>query len=252
MSWDMLPELALKSVVTLGITLALLHLLRHRSAAQRAWVAHIGLFATLALPLAVTLLPRWEVAAAPVAQLAAPVQAVFDAPVMPHTLPEVAAPAMAAPLPPTLLEMLMGWLPDAGTLLALAWGLPALALLLVMLVAVTRLFALQGRATVMVEHSWLGALAQAQLRMNFKHGTALLVSRELSSPVSWGVLRPVILLNEEAVNSRGDAEAIIAHELAHVSRLDWAGLLLGRIVTAVFWFKPMAWMVAQQAHQLRE
>jgi len=259
MNWDMLPELALKSVVTLGITLALLHLIRHRSAAQRAWVAHIGLFATLALPLAVTLLPRWEVAAAPVAQLAAPVQAIFSAPVMEQALPKAAVPSLAEmPVPVSaessspLTAMVMALMPDTGTLVALAWGLPALMLLLVMLVAVMRLFALQGRATVMVEHSWLGALAQAQLRMNFKHGTALLVSRELISPVSWGVLRPVILLNEAAVNNRSDAEAIIAHELAHVSRLDWAGLLLGRIVTALFWFNPMAWMVARQAHQLRE
>jgi len=249
MSWDILPELALKSVVTLGITLVLLHLVRHRSAAQRAWVAHIGLFATLALPLAVTLLPRWEVAAAPVAQMAAPVQAIFDAPL----IPDAAIPlTVALPAAGAMTDTTVAYLPDTGTLVALAWGLPALALLLVMLVAVTRLFALQNRASVMMEQAWLGALAQAQVRMNFKHGTALLVSREISSPVSWGVLRPVILLNEASVDNRGDAVAIIAHELAHVSRLDWAGLLLGRIVTALFWFNPMAWLVARQAHQLRE
>jgi hypothetical protein len=88
--------------------------------------------------------------------------------------------------------------------------------------------------------------------MNFKHGTALLVSNEIRSPVSWGVLRPVILLNEEALTKNNDAEAIIAHELAHVARLDWASLLLARIATALFWFNPLVWMVARQAHQLRE
>ncbi len=49
-----------------------------------------------------------------------------------------------------------------------------------------------------------------------------------------------------------DAEAIIAHELAHVARLDWASLLLARIATALLWFNPLVWMVARQAHQLRE
>ena len=34
--------------------------------------------------------------------------------------------------------------------------------------------------------------------MGFKHGTALLTSDELPSPISWGLMRPVILLNSEA------------------------------------------------------
>jgi len=247
MSWDMLPDLAWKSAVVLGVTLGLLHLFRSRSAAQRAWIAHIGLAATLLLPLATALLPRWEVAVAPVAGLAAPVRTIFETPVA----ADAAAPALAAAAAPVP-EASAPWMPDAATLIASAWGLPALLLLLVMLVAVARLFALARRASVLAEQSWLVALAQAQARMNFKHGTALLVSREIASPVSWGVLRPVILLSEAAVENRGDAEAIIAHELAHVSRLDWAGLLLGRIVTALFWFNPLAWMLAAQAHQLRE
>ena len=245
MMWDILPDMAWKSVVTLGVTLMLLQLLKRRSAAQRAWVAHIGLGATLLLPFAAALLPRWEVEAAPVAELAAPVTAILAAPLPVLDTATPAAMTMAAPVQ-TL------WMPDPATLLALGWGLPALLLLAAMLVAVIRLFALRTRAAVLVEQSWLAALAQAQSRMNFKHGTALLVSREIASPVSWGVMRPVILINQASIAKPGDAEAIIAHELAHVSRLDWAGLLLARIATALFWFNPLAWMVAYQAHQLRE
>jgi hypothetical protein len=64
--------------------------------------------------------------------------------------------------------------------------------------------------------------------MGFKHGTALLTSNELASPISWGLMRPVILLNTRAVEAPGEAEAIIAHELAHVARMDWIKLLLAR------------------------
>jgi hypothetical protein len=88
--------------------------------------------------------------------------------------------------------------------------------------------------------------------MGFKHGTALLTSNELSSPISWGLMRPVILLNTRAVEASGEAEAIIAHELAHVARMDWAKLLLARIATALFWFNPLVWLLAREAHQLRE
>ncbi len=62
----------------------------------------------------------------------------------------------------------------------------------------------------------------------------------------------MILLNEEALEARAEAEAIIAHELAHVRGLDWAKLLLGRIATALFWFNPLVWVLAREAHQLRE
>jgi hypothetical protein len=88
--------------------------------------------------------------------------------------------------------------------------------------------------------------------MGFKHGTALLTSDELASPISWGLMRPVILLNSRAVEASGEAEAIIAHELAHVARMDWVKLLLARVATALFWFNPLVWVLAREAHQLRE
>ena len=118
--------------------------------------------------------------------------------------------------------------------------------------ALARLIALRARADVLVDGHWLSALARAQRRMGFKHGTALLTSNELSSPISWGLMRPVILLNTRAVEASGEAEAIIAHELAHVARMDWAKLLLARIATALFWFNPLVWLLAREAHQLRE
>jgi beta-lactamase regulating signal transducer with metallopeptidase domain len=119
-------------------------------------------------------------------------------------------------------------------------------LLLATLVAILRLFALRRRANVIVEQSWLTALAHAQRRMGIKSGTALLVSTELSSPVSWGVLRPIILLSEDALDKPVDAEAIIAHELAHVARFDWVNLLVARVATAMFWFNPLVWLLARQ------
>ena len=97
------------------------------------------------------------------------------------------------------------------------------------------LSALHRRAAVLVEAPWLAALARAQKRMGFKHGTALLISDELRSPVSWGVIRPIILLNPGAVEASREAEAIIAHELAHVAHIDWAKLLVARIAGESFW-----------------
>src|SRR5262249_55648908 len=109
-----------------------------------------------------------------------------------------------------------------------------------------------ARAEVVIDAHWLSALARAQRRMGFKHGTALLTSNELASPISWGLMRPVILLNSRAVEASQEAEAIIAHELAHVARLDWIKLLLAGITRPLFWFNPLVWPLAREAHQLRE
>ena len=34
--------------------------------------------------------------------------------------------------------------------------------------------------------------------------------------------------------------------------MDWIKLLLARVATALFWFNPLVWVLAREAHQLRE
>ena len=253
-STSMLLGLAWKSVAVAGGTLLLLRFARSRSSGERSMIAHSGLFALLALPAAILLMPTWAplpaewVAAAAPAALAASDLATTGGPVA-----DVAAPAAtsvpvvvdAGGSPPVVLASL-------GDVAPYIYLLPLVLLVGVMLLAVVRLFAMRGRAEVLVQPSWLSALAEAQRRMGFKHGTALLVSEELRSPISWGVLRPTIVLSPKAVQATGEAEAIIAHELAHVARLDWAKLLGARVACAVFWFNPFVWMLARESHQLRE
>ena len=244
---DVLIAIALKSLLVAGLTLGLLQLFKSRSAAERSWVAHLGLLALIILALAPLALPKWNVEApalyAKHAEAVAP-SARAPAPVASHA-GSVQGIASAAPATKRLSI-------NPVAAVTAAYALPALALLMITLIALGRLLALRARAEVLVDGHWLSALARAQRRMGFKHGTALLTSNELASPISWGLMRPVILLNERAVEAAGEAEAIIAHELAHVARLDWAKLLLARIATALFWFNPLVWLLAREAHQLRE
>jgi beta-lactamase regulating signal transducer with metallopeptidase domain len=245
---NVLIAIALKSVLIAGLTLALLMLMKRRSAAERSWVAHIGLFALVIMALAPLVLPSWNVEApallgqAPTVEATVadspPVTAVASAPLPAKALPDIEV-APRPSLSPTAAAMAL-------------YAVPAAILLVITLLALARLIALRARADVLVDGHWLSALARAQRRMGFKHGTALLTSNELSSPISWGLMRPVILLNNRAVEASGEAEAIIAHELAHVARMDWVKLLLARVATAMFWFNPFVWMLAREAHQLRE
>jgi bla regulator protein BlaR1 len=246
-------ELALKSLLVAGGALAVLRLVRKRSAAQRSWIAHLGLVALIALPAAVLLMPGWNPLPAKLSLAKPQVEYSSNVAILPILAASDAASDTAPPgTEATAAEPPAFILPTAGELAVWAYALPAILLLLTMLVAVIRLGAMHRRANVLVDSSWLSALAQAQRRMGFKHGTALLVSAELRSPVSWGLMRPIILLSEDTVDSDGEAEAIIAHELAHVARLDWAKLLIARVACALFWFNPLVWKLAREAHQLRE
>ncbi|HWW56795.1 MAG TPA: M56 family metallopeptidase [Sphingopyxis sp.] len=249
MTTAMLLGLAWKSLVIAGLTLGLLRLARARSAGERSMIAHAGLVALLALPAAILLLPQWTPlpaawfagAPAPVVETMKTGGSAIDPAPATTSVPVVADPAGSTPV-------MFSW----SDLAPFLYGIPLALLFGVMALAVVRLFAMRRRAEILVERSWLSALAEAQRRMGFKHGTALLVSSELRSPISWGVLRPTIVLSPKAVAAAGEAEAIIAHELAHVARLDWAKLLGARVACAVFWFNPLVWMLARESHQLRE
>ena len=248
---DLLLPIAAKSFLVAGAVLLLLKIAQNRSASDRSWIAHLGLVAVLLLPAAALALPALNVEGpsflvSQTVEAAAPAEPLAAAPESPALRTESAAaagtfPGASAAIAPAPVDWAV-W----------AYAAPAVLLLLLTLIALGRLFGLKGRASVMVEPNWLTALARAQRRMGFKHGTALLTSDELPSPISWGVVRPVILLNTKAAESHGEAEAIIAHELAHVASLDWAKLLLSRVTVALFWFNPLVWVLAREAHQLRE
>src|SRR4051794_8018922 len=240
--------IALKSLVIAGITLSLLGLMKRRSAAERSWVAHIGLLALVIMALVPLALPSWNVEAPALLGQAPAAEASVQTPATAST--HVTAPIAAKDILPATASSRVSLSPAAAA--TALYALPAVILLLITALALGRLIALRARADVLVDGHWLSALARAQRRMGFKHGTALLTSDDLASPISWGLMRPVILLNSRAVEASDEAEAIIAHELAHVARLDWIKLLLARIATALFWFNPLVWVLAREAHQLRE
>ena len=244
-----LVEIALKSLLVAGLTLGLLQLMKSRSAAERSWVAHIGLLALVIMALAPLVLPTSGIEApAHFPKAADTAVAVPATPLAPVSGSSVAPSVQPVPLKSAQAVTSLSPLAAATAL----YAVPAAILLFITFLALARLIALRARADVLVDGHWLSALARAQRRMGFKHGTALLTSDELASPISWGLMRPVILLNRRAVAATDEAEAILAHELAHVARMDWLKLLLARIATALFWFNPFVWLLAREAHQLRE
>lgn len=78
--------------------------------------------------------------------------------------------------------------------------------------------------------------------------TRLLVSKSISSPVMWGLVRPTIVL-PAALVAQADHTALrwsLAHEWVHVVRHDFATLHLANLGKMVFFYQPLYWWLRHQ------
>jgi len=81
----------------------------------------------------------------------------------------------------------------------------------------------------------------------------LRIADRIASPVTFGVLRPVVLLPPQFPTLDAAARrAILCHELLHVDRGDWAFTICEELVRAVFWFHPAIWWLLGEIQLARE
>jgi beta-lactamase regulating signal transducer with metallopeptidase domain len=72
-------------------------------------------------------------------------------------------------------------------------------------------------------------------------------------PMSWGWLRPVLLLPDGAERwSRARLNAVILHELAHVRRSDCLTQVIAEVAVALHWPNPWVWLAARRLRVERE
>lgn len=85
------------------------------------------------------------------------------------------------------------------------------------------------------------------------HRVELRIADEVASPVTFGLLRPVVLLPARFPELDERArEAILCHELLHVERGDWAFTIGEELVRAAFWFHPAIWWLLGEIQLARE
>src|ERR1700681_4155630 len=70
------------------------------------------------------------------------------------------------------------------------------------------------------------------------------ISDQVSGPVTFGWLRPSILLPTRVCElSPGAQEAIASHELFHVHRRDWLFVMAEELIRSLLWFHPAVLVV---------
>jgi TonB family protein len=81
----------------------------------------------------------------------------------------------------------------------------------------------------------------------------LRVSDAIAGPVTFGYLRPVILLPGQFPElDQAKRDAILCHEVLHVWRRDWLFTVAEELVRAVFWFHPAIWWLLGEIQLARE
>ena len=238
MTGEFLWEMAWKSsLLSLG-ALGAVALLQGQSAADRAFVLRLAVGLLLVLPVAALIGPTLAVQRPPVLEAlqaqTAPLAAPLDRQAARDGGPAVVAAA---------LDSGAGTLVSGPLVLLAIYGLGVGAVLSHLVAGLLTLRRWTQGARPVWHPLWAAAYDRARLRSRVRRDVGLLSSAEVPEPLGWGLRRPVILIDPGTLARDEQAEAVLGHEMAHVARGDWLALLLGRLMLALFWFNPLAWML---------
>ncbi len=205
----------------LVITLPLFAKFRNTASGRHLmWLAAFGVL--VILPVLAAILPSL-------------VQFVVPAPVVPMTpLPD----SMSAVLPPA----------DPGpdffsveNLVPVAIALWLAGVCLIALRGLVAAFGLRALRRQSIAHDF-GELPEIAPHCALRISTA----DESCGPVTWGFLRPVILLPRDSVLwPRDRLEAVLLHEAAHIRRHDSLAQMFSLFVCALYWPNPLVWFGAR-------
>lgn len=76
---------------------------------------------------------------------------------------------------------------------------------------------------------------------------SLLISEELSSPVTFGIFSHKIILPESALHWSEELQRqALSHELGHILRNDWIQQITVRLVQSIYWINPLVWIAGRE------
>lgn len=260
-----LIDLALKSAAVMLLALVVVVLLRHASASRRHLVWCLSVASLLVLPILALTLPAWQVTWLPrwtveptqlaVTRLTTNHTKLLDATPMTETiLPSSVTPVTTEPRPsPPAAISTISPAADPFPWLAIGWGAGMLLSLIPLGVGLWQLATLHRRSQVINDPRWLDLLGELRRQLPVRRNVQLRQSTADLAPLTWGALRPVLLVPAEA-NAWSDERRrlVLLHELAHVRRWDWLTQLVAHVACTVYWFNPLVWWAARQMRIERE
>ncbi len=270
----MLVDASLKSAALLMMAGACALLMRRASASARHMVWLAAVLALLLVPGLSVVLPSWRVlpqwaaveqrlhgkneskvkdrsVAAP--QAGSPAAVPEPVPPQPsHVSDSSPAPSLPAQ-PPVAASVEMAPPASPATLWLIPTWAAGCALVLLRLATAHFLLCRATRRCETAAGPLAAAFAAAARESGMRQPVRLLVDKQRTIPVVWGLFQPRVLLPAEAESwDAAQLRSVLMHELAHLRRRDPLVQFLTQFACALHWFNPLVWLAAWRLHVERE
>ncbi len=245
---DFLFDSTVKVSIVLLIALTATRLLHRRSAALRHWVLAAAVVCAAVLPALERVAPSWHMPPGTLTSLLSFHPAASGA----HSLTGAAEPAVTATSMADA-EVSTAQARDLGLLLGALWGAGFIWSMSILAIGWRRLAWLASRSGSIRRGPWADALEDARQASGITRPITLLSSQHPHLLVTWGLVRPKVLLPTGADEWPADRmHVVMRHEIAHIFRNDWAVQMLAEILRCAHWFNPLLWLVCRRLRQESE
>ena len=270
-------DASVKGVLLLAAAAIVANGMRRCSAAMRHLMWLLALLGLFALPVLSWTLPGWNIlprwmelqqsrparqwlqaapeqpvaAAQPQRQTFKPAERPAPAPIEAVETPPISSKPPSAPIAQVkgngTLTTHFDWLWMA------AWLAGFALVILRTVTGLAGLWRLERRSRVENSLSWVDLLRRLAAGVGLRRPVVLLKSHQRQVPMTWGVIRPRLLLPDSSEDWPEERRRVVLlHELAHVRRWDYATNLVTRLACAAWWFNPMVWLAARHLAAERE
>jgi beta-lactamase regulating signal transducer with metallopeptidase domain len=238
----LLLESTIKMSVVVAVGLLAVVALRNRSAAMRHWVLAAALVCAAATPILLPVAPAWTL---------------FDPTPSGSRASDRRPSTVAVPSregatqfePVTAMEPLVsiGRIPNAATFLAVIWLAGIGVKVAVLLIGLSVLRQHSIRAAEVTGGRWIEIARETAQVFGLRRRIRVLRGDHPTLLATWGMRAPRVLLPASSSDWPEDRiRIVLAHELAHVARRDWAVQIGAELLCSVYWFNPLLWIAASR------
>lgn len=264
---DLISEFFIKSSVILIFTFMLVFLFRNKSASLRHFLLSVSLISLLLFPFLSTLTKGWETGLLPTwntGEGRSQISQRWDQDRR-KTIPlNSINPSLAdKQLQALKLEkngrfnfflskysISKGFF---GLVLVAIWSAGLVVLLSRIFIGLYGAHRLTRQGKEISDSSWRQLLNHFLEVISIKRKISLFSHKNVNIPLTWGVIKPVVILPTESRNwTQNQRSSALFHELSHIKRSDFLIKILARCSVALYWFNPLSWFAFRMMKKEQE